>query len=162
MQLVLPQVTALTVGMPEDDADITPVVSESSADFIQSLVFDARDKGATFLTPWRREGNLIWPCLVDNVTPDMRLAWEEPFGPLLPIMRVDGPDAAVAHCNASKLALQVIAFVGVGYSSCGWEGTSSDTCRQHSSPDTAPCAATAQPILPYNGAVCSLVYSSQS
>lgn len=63
--------------------------------------------GATFLTPYKREGNLIWPTLLDNVTPDMRIAWEEPFGPVVPIMRVDGPDAAVAHCNANNLALQV-------------------------------------------------------
>lgn len=35
----------LVVGMPEDDADITPVVSESSAAFIEGLVDDAREKG---------------------------------------------------------------------------------------------------------------------
>lgn len=45
MSLVVPQVAALRVGMPEDDADITPVVSESSANFIEGLVNDAREKG---------------------------------------------------------------------------------------------------------------------
>ncbi len=44
----------LRVGAPEDDADITPVVSESSANFIEGLVEDARQKGAKFLTPYRR------------------------------------------------------------------------------------------------------------
>ncbi len=44
--------------------------------------------GATFSTEFKREGNLIWPTLLDNVTPSMRLAWEEPFGPVLPIIRV--------------------------------------------------------------------------
>ncbi|CAI7878202.1 unnamed protein product, partial [Closterium sp. NIES-53] len=38
----------LKVGRPEDDADITPVVSESSANFIEGLVLDAKDKGALF------------------------------------------------------------------------------------------------------------------
>jgi acyl-CoA reductase-like NAD-dependent aldehyde dehydrogenase len=38
-------VEKLQVGMPEDDADITPVVSESSANFIEGLVNDAREKG---------------------------------------------------------------------------------------------------------------------
>ena len=44
----------LRVGPPEDDCDITPVVSESSANFIEGLVEDARAKGAKFLTPYRR------------------------------------------------------------------------------------------------------------
>ncbi len=45
MQKVLPQVQKLSVGMPEDDCDITPVISESSASFIEGLVDDAREKG---------------------------------------------------------------------------------------------------------------------
>lgn len=40
----------------------------------------------------------------------MRLAWEEPFGPVVPIMRVDSPAAAVEHCNANNLALQGCVF----------------------------------------------------
>ncbi len=46
VSLVLPGVAALKVGRPEDDADITPVISESSANFIEGLVKDAKDKGA--------------------------------------------------------------------------------------------------------------------
>ena len=42
---VLPQVQQLSVGMPEDDCDITPVISDSSANFIEGLVKDAREKG---------------------------------------------------------------------------------------------------------------------
>lgn len=36
-----------------------------------------------------------------------RLAWEEPFGPVLPIIRVKSVEEAVAHVNANRLALQV-------------------------------------------------------
>jgi glyceraldehyde-3-phosphate dehydrogenase (NADP+) len=43
--LVKPMVEKLKVGMPEDDADITPVVSETSANFIEGLVNDAKEKG---------------------------------------------------------------------------------------------------------------------
>lgn len=103
-------VQKLTVGRPEDNCDITPVVSSSSADFITGLVEDAQAKGATFLTPYKREGNLIWPVLLDNVTPDMRIAWEEPFGPVVPIMRVPSVEAAVQHCNSSNFGLQGCVF----------------------------------------------------
>lgn len=45
MAKVIPLVQKLSVGLPEDDCDITPVVSESSANFIEGLVNDAREKG---------------------------------------------------------------------------------------------------------------------
>lgn len=108
--MVNERVAKLTVGRPEDDADITPVISKSSADFIQGLVEDARDKGAVLCQEWSREGNLIRPMVVDKVTRDMRLAWEEPFGPVLPIVRVGSVDEAVAHCNENRLALQGCVF----------------------------------------------------
>lgn len=63
-------------------------------------------KGAKLLGEYKREGNLIHPLVIDNVTPDMRIAWEEPFGPVLPILRIDKPDDGVAHCNANRVALQ--------------------------------------------------------
>jgi len=103
-------VAKLTIGMPEDDRDITPVISKGSADFIQGLVEDARDKGATFCQEWKREGNLIHPLVLDNVTRDMKLAWEEPFGPVLPVVRVKTIDEAIAHCNENRLALQGCVF----------------------------------------------------
>lgn len=103
-------VQKLTVGRPEDDCDITPVVSEASAKFIQGLVEDAKEKGAVFLTPWKRDNNLISPVLLDKVTPDMRIAWEEPFGPVLPVLRVSGIEEAVNHCNSSNLGLQGCVF----------------------------------------------------
>ncbi|EIE25996.1 NADP-dependent glyceraldehyde-3-phosphate dehydrogenase [Coccomyxa subellipsoidea C-169] len=103
-------VDALSVGAPEDNAAITPVISKSSADFIEGLVKDAEAKGAKLLQPYKREGNLIWPLLIDHVTPDMRLAWEEPFGPVVPVVRVKSVEEAIDHCNANNLALQGCVF----------------------------------------------------
>jgi glyceraldehyde-3-phosphate dehydrogenase (NADP+) len=80
------------------------------AALLQGLVEDAREKGAEFLTEWRRENNLIAPVLLDRVTPDMRIAWEEPFGPVLPVLRVGSIDEAVHHCNSSNLGLQGCVF----------------------------------------------------
>ncbi|KAG1665963.1 hypothetical protein FOA52_003187 [Chlamydomonas sp. UWO 241] len=107
---MVPLVRELSVGLPTDDCDITPVISESSANFIEGLVQDAQTKGATFLTPFKREGNLLWPTLLDNVTAGMRIAWEEPFGPVLPIIRVNSVQEAIDHCNANNVALQGCVF----------------------------------------------------
>ncbi|XP_019055524.1 PREDICTED: NADP-dependent glyceraldehyde-3-phosphate dehydrogenase-like [Nelumbo nucifera] len=104
------RVAKLTVGAPEDDCDITPVVSESSANFIEGLVMDAKQKGATFCQEYRREGNPIWFLLLDNVRPDMRIAWEEPFGPVLPVIWVNSVKEGIHHCNASNFGLQGCVF----------------------------------------------------
>ena len=48
VEKVITKMNKLTVGAPEDDRDITAVVSESSAKFIEGLVIDAKEKGATF------------------------------------------------------------------------------------------------------------------
>ena len=107
VEKVKAKVAKLTVGPPEDDCDITPVVSESSSNYIEGLVKDAKEKGATFCQEYRREGNLIWPLLLDNVRPDMRIAWEEPFGPVLPVIRINSVEEGIHHCNASNFGLQV-------------------------------------------------------
>lgn len=98
----------LTVGAPEDDCDITPVVTESSANFIEGLITDAKQKEATFCQEYKREGNLIYPLLLDNIRPDMRIAWEEPFGPVLPVIRINSVEEGIHHCNASNFGLQVL------------------------------------------------------
>eukprot|EP00897_Mesotaenium_endlicherianum_P004275 jgi/Mesen1/3876/ME000208S02888 len=104
------KIAKLKVGSPEDNSDITAVVSEASANFIEGLVLDAREKGATLCQEYKRDGNLIWPLLVDNVRPDMRLAWEEPFGPVLPVIRITNVDEGIHHCNANNFALQGCVF----------------------------------------------------
>lgn len=103
----------LTVGPPEDNCDITPVVTESSANFIEGLIMDAKQKQATFCQEYKREGNLIYPLLLDNVQPDMRIAWEEPFGPVLPVIRIRSIEEGVNHCNASNFGLQVLYLLTV-------------------------------------------------
>ena len=108
--LLQEEVAKLTVGDPFDNADITPVIDNASADFIWGLIEDAQEKGAQALTPIRREGNLLWPVLFDQVTKDMKVAWEEPFGPVLPIIRVASVEEAIAFANESEFGLQSSVF----------------------------------------------------
>lgn len=108
--LLQAEVAKLTVGDPFDNADITPVIDNDSADFIWGLIEDAQEKGAQALTPIKREGNLLWPVLFDQVTKDMKVAWEEPFGPVLPIIRVASVEEAIAFANESEFGLQSSVF----------------------------------------------------
>lgn len=100
----------VTIGSPEENNMIVPLIDRKSADFVQGLIQDAIEKKALLITGNKREGNLIYPTLLDYVTPDMRLAWEEPFGPVLPIIRVKTIEEAIEMSNQSEYGLQASIF----------------------------------------------------
>ena len=105
------KIQKLKVGNPlEDDVDIVPLIDSKAADFVEDLIRDAREKGAHLVLGGKRDGNYIYPTLFDNVTTDMRLAWEEPFGPVLPIIRVKDKDEAIKIANESEYGLQSSVF----------------------------------------------------
>lgn len=106
------KVEKLTVGNPMelDAVDVVPLIDNKAADYVEELINDANLKGAKLLLGGNREGNLVYPTLFDNVTTDMRIAWEEPFGPILPIIRVKDKDEAVEIANESKYGLQSAVF----------------------------------------------------
>ncbi|MDY4761138.1 NADP-dependent glyceraldehyde-3-phosphate dehydrogenase [Streptococcus thoraltensis] len=110
VEMLREKVLKLTVGNPEDNADITPLIDTAAADFVEGLVNDAVEKGADAKTDILREGNLIYPILFDNVTTDMKLAWEEPFGPVLPVIRVSSVEEAIEISNKSEYGLQASVF----------------------------------------------------
>lgn len=104
-------VEKLKVGNPnEEDTVIVPLIDEKAADFVWELINEAREMGAHLLVGGKREKNIIYPTLFDNVTEEMRLAWEEPFGPVLPIIRVKDKDDAIRIANESQYGLQSCIF----------------------------------------------------
>lgn len=111
VKLVDERVKKLKVGNPiTEDVTIVPLVDNNTADFVMSLIEEALEKGAKLLHGGTREGNLVQPTLLDNVTTDMKLAWEEPFGPVLPIIRVKDKYQAIEIANASQYGLQSSIF----------------------------------------------------
>lgn len=111
VEKILDQMKKLTVGNPlYGEADIVPLINKKAADFVCDLMEDAKEKGATLRYGGEREGNLIYPTLFDHVTLDMRVAWEEPFGPVLPIIRVKTVDEAIDIANKSEYGLQSSVF----------------------------------------------------
>ena len=110
VEKVKEKVEKLKVGNPVDGAEVVPLIDNKAADFVWELIDDAREKGAHLLVGGKREDNLIYPTLFDYVTTDMRLAWEEPFGPVLPIIRVKDKDEAIDIANKSEYGLQSSVF----------------------------------------------------
>lgn len=108
---ILKEMDKVTVGNPLDgNFTVGPLISGKACDFVQGIINDAEEKGAKLLLGGTRQGNIIMPTLFDNVTVDMRIAWEEPFGPVLPIIRVKNIDEAIKIANESEYGLQSSVF----------------------------------------------------
>ena len=104
------RVAKLSVGSPEENSFIVPLVDAKTTDYVQGLIDDAVNKKATVVYGNKREGNLLHPTLLDHVTTDMRVAWEEPFGPVLPVIRVKSLDEMITLTNESEFGLQASVF----------------------------------------------------
>lgn len=106
------KVSELKMGNPLESEDVTivPLIDSNACDFVWELIDDAREQGAKLLVGGKRDGNFIEPTLFDFITEEMRLAWEEPFGPVLPIIRVKDKDEAIKIANKSLYGLQSAVF----------------------------------------------------
>ena len=104
------KVQKLSVGLPTDDCDITPIIDNPTVENAKKLIKDALDKGAKCLIGNKFKENLMWPTIITDVTTNMNLAWEEPFAPLLPIIIFDEVKTVINIANQSQYGLQASVF----------------------------------------------------
>jgi aldehyde dehydrogenase (NAD+) len=102
---------AHTVGDPNGNSKLGPVVSEVQWTKIQGLIQKGVDEGATLVAggPGKPEGletgYYVKPTVFANVTSDMTIAKEEIFGPVLAILGYDGVEQAVEIGNDTEYGL---------------------------------------------------------
>jgi malonate-semialdehyde dehydrogenase (acetylating)/methylmalonate-semialdehyde dehydrogenase len=84
------------------------VINQASKERIERLITEAEVQGAKVLVDGRNikvagkeEGSYVGPTVIDFVTPDMAVATEEVFGPVISIMRTNTVDEALAIENAN-------------------------------------------------------------
>ncbi len=104
-------VEALPVGDPTlPDTVVGPVIDEANADRISRWIAEATDGGATPLTGGERNGNVIHPVLLANVSPRMNVCCAEAFGPVATVSPFDTFEDAVTMVNDSTFGLQAGVF----------------------------------------------------
>jgi aldehyde dehydrogenase (NAD+) len=100
-----------TVGDPNGNAQIGPVVNKTQWEKIQRLIKAGIEEGATLVTggPGRPEGLdkgfYVKPTVFANVKNDMTIAKEEIFGPVVSILGYESVDEAVEIGNATEYGL---------------------------------------------------------
>lgn len=96
----------LRVG-PHDLADISPLATRQQFDIVCAQVADARARGATVVCGGEPTGQGLFyrPTVLDHCTDDMAVVRDETFGPVLAVVRVEGPAEAVRRINRSRYGL---------------------------------------------------------
>ncbi len=99
------------VGDPlKEKTDIGPLINPKAVEKVSGLVKDAVEKGAELLMGGKKRGNYYYPTVLDNVPLDARIAWEETFGPVIPIIRVKDEKEALKIANRSNYGLDAAVF----------------------------------------------------
>lgn len=104
------EVSKISVGGPFDNCMVTPLISNKAAESVISLIEDARCKGGIVTEFGTHKGNLIYPTVIDYTTKAMAVFYDEPFGPVLPIIRVSNIEEAVQVANDAEYGLQASIF----------------------------------------------------
>ena len=104
------------VGDPFDDETLVgPMQNEPTAQKMDAHVEDAVSRGGEVVVGGSREDGrptrLYWqPTVVAGVARHSLTAREETFGPIVPVIAVDGDDDALAVANDSHLGLQAAVY----------------------------------------------------
>jgi len=101
--------------------NLGPVISKEAKQRIEGFITEAEKQGAKvlvdgrgYVVPGREEGYYLGPTLIDHVTPDMRIAQEEVFGPVMVIVRANDVDEALHVQNRSRYGNAASVFTESG------------------------------------------------
>lgn len=121
-QELMKRASALRVGFGLDETtQMGTVISAQARERIESMIEAGVQEGAQPILDGRRKqvegyenGSFVGPTILDNVTPDMSVARDEIFGPVLSIMHVPDFDSAVEAINQSKFGNAASIFTTSG------------------------------------------------
>ncbi|XP_062847354.1 succinate-semialdehyde dehydrogenase, mitochondrial-like isoform X1 [Trichomycterus rosablanca] len=83
-----------------------PLINVRAAEKVEHQITEAVSQGALVLKGGKRlEGSFMQPTLLSNVTTDMLCMQEETFGPLIPVLKFNTEEEALAIANSSTVGL---------------------------------------------------------
>jgi len=97
----------------EDETAIGPMINSTAIEKMESMLDDARSKGAKFLMGGGRhklKGCFFQPTLLTNVTDDMRIVNEEIFGPIAAVQTFQTEDEVISKANDTEFGLAAYFF----------------------------------------------------
>lgn len=102
----------VTVGNGLEDPTVGPLINSAGVDKVVEQLKDATDKGATILAGGQplkdgkyADGNFFEPTILDGVTKEMAIFYQETFGPVIPLITFDDEEAVISDANDTEFGL---------------------------------------------------------
>ncbi|MEM1583866.1 MAG: aldehyde dehydrogenase family protein [Nitrososphaerota archaeon] len=109
VEMIVNRVRRIKVGYQLlKDTDVGPLASQKGRHRVVGMIEKALEEGAETLIDGReykidekyQSGFYLGPTILDNVSPDMEIAREEVFGPVMPIVRASSFEEALEIANS--------------------------------------------------------------
>ncbi len=100
--------SALIVAPGMEEPDMGAMISEKQRNHAENMCITAEQQGAKAVAGGRklnRQGWFLQPTIYQNVTPDMQLANEEIFAPVLAVMKFSSEEEALRISNGTDYGL---------------------------------------------------------
>lgn len=114
--LAAERAAAIALGSGKADGPLMgPLITARAREQVRALIGEAVSEGAEVVCGGGRpahpaRGYFLEPTILRNVRPDMRVAREEIFGPVLPVIPYTDADDVVALANATTWGLAAYVF----------------------------------------------------
>ena len=102
----------VTVGNGLDDPTTGPLINQSGVEKVMDQLKDATDKGAKILAGGHKledgeyaNGNFFEPTVLDGVTKDMDIFYQETFGPVIPLITFEDEEKVIEDANDTAFGL---------------------------------------------------------
>ena len=110
--LIMEKMKGVSVGNGLDDPTTGPLINEEGIEKIEEQLKDAVDKGAQILCGGKRltegeyaNGLFFEPTVLDGVTKEMAIFYEETFGPVIPLIIFEEEDQVIKDANDTIFGL---------------------------------------------------------
>lgn len=110
--LIMEKMEGVSVGNGLDDPTTGPLINEEGIEKIEEQLKDAVDKGAQILCGGKRltegeyaNGFFFEPTVLDGVTKEMAIFYEETFGPVIPLITFEEEDQVIKDANDTIFGL---------------------------------------------------------
>lgn len=110
--LIMEKMKCVSVGNGLDDPTTGPLINGEGIEKIEEQLKDAVDKGAQILCGGKRltegeyvNGFFFEPTVLDGVTKEMAIFYEETFGPVIPLITFEEEDQVIKDANDTIFGL---------------------------------------------------------
>lgn len=110
--LIMEKMKGVSIGNGLDDPTTGPLINEEGIEKIEEQLKDAVDKGAQILCGGKRltegeyaNGFFFEPTVLDGVTKEMAIFYEETFGPVIPLITFEEEDQVIKDANDTIFGL---------------------------------------------------------